>query len=78
MDIAGGPHGELEALLDVAALDEVLVGLWVVEAAHDGPHRVWWREDALREEGGALAGGCDGVGVVLQHGGFEVLELFSS
>ena len=24
MDIAGGPHGELEALLDVAALDEVL------------------------------------------------------
>ena len=76
MDIAGGPHGELEALLDVAALYEVLVSLRVVEAAHDGPHRVRRRVDTLREEGGALARGGYGVGMVLQHGGFEVLELF--
>jgi len=61
----------------VAALDEVLVGLGVVEAADDGPDSLRRRVDSLGEEGGALARG-HGVGVVLHDRGFEVEELLGS
>lgn len=49
---------------EVAALDEVLVGLWVVEAADDGPHQGDRSGDALRDGGAALVR-ADGVDVVL-------------
>ena len=58
----------------MAGLDEVLVGLRLVEAADDGPDGVRRRVDALREDGGALARG-EGVGVLVDDGGFEVVEL---
>lgn len=61
----------------MAALDEVLVGLGVVEAADDGPDSLRRRVDSLGEEGGALAR-CHGVGVVLHDRGYEVGELVGS
>lgn len=77
VDVASGADDELEILLDMAALDEVLVGLGVVEAADDGPDSLRRRVDSLGEEGGALARG-HGVGVVLQDRGYEVCELLRS
>lgn len=52
---------------DVAALDEVLVGLRVVEAADDGPDEGDGGGDLLDDGGAALVGG-HGVGVVASHG----------
>lgn len=49
IDVSGAADGHLEAVFDGAAFDEVLVGLWVVEAADDGPDGVWWRVDTLGE-----------------------------
>lgn len=48
---------------DVAALDEVLVGLWVVEPAHDRPHGGYGGCDVLGHGGAALVG-AHRVGVV--------------
>ncbi|KAA8517726.1 hypothetical protein F0562_015215 [Nyssa sinensis] len=47
---------------DVAALDEVLVGLWIVEAADDGPH--------CSDRGGDLLdGGCAALVGAHREGG---------
>lgn len=56
----------------VATFDEVLVGLWLVEAAEDGPDGRYSGGDGLEEEGGAAFGGGGGtprvvVGVVGQY-----------
>lgn len=75
VDLPGGPHGHVEVVGDVAAFDEVLVGLWAVEAADDGPDGGERGVDALGEEGGAL-GGAHKVGVVEDDGGLERVELF--
>lgn len=64
----------MKGLFDGAALDEVLVGLGLVEAADDGPYNFGRSLDALREEGGALAR-ADEVDVVLRDGGDEGAEL---
>ena len=74
IDVASDADGHVEGLFDGAALDEVLVGLGLVEASDEGPDGVWRRVDALGEEGGALAG-ADEVGVVLGDGGDEGGEL---
>lgn len=50
---------------DVAALEEVLVGLGAVEAADDGPDGGDGGGDGL-DDGGAALVGADGVGVVVQ------------
>lgn len=51
---------------DVAALDEVLVRLWVVETADDGPHGGDWGVDLLNDGGAALVQG-NSVVVVTRH-----------
>ena len=51
---------------DVATLDEVLVGLWIVEAADDGPDG-GDRGGDLLDDGGAALIGADDVGVVAWH-----------
>ncbi|BAT84031.1 uncharacterized protein HKW66_Vig0115240 [Vigna angularis] len=51
---------------DVAALHEVLVGLWVVEAPHHGPHGGDRRRDLLHHGGAALVRGHR-VDVVAGH-----------
>lgn len=66
-------HGEIGG--DMAGLDEVLVDLGLVEAAHDGPDGVERRVDALGEEGGGLGGRVDSVGVELGDCGAELGEL---
>ncbi|KAL6998452.1 hypothetical protein U1Q18_008579 [Sarracenia purpurea var. burkii] len=63
------PNGADSAVAvdEVAALDEVLVRLWVVEAADDGPDGGDWSGDLLHR-GGAALGGANGVGVVTAYG----------
>ncbi|KAL2500429.1 hypothetical protein Fot_34277 [Forsythia ovata] len=48
---------------DVAALEEMLVGLRVVEAADDGPDGGYWGGDFLNHSGAALVR-ADRVGVI--------------
>ncbi|CAL5388853.1 unnamed protein product [Camellia sinensis] len=55
------------AVDDVAALDEVFVGLGVVEAAEDGPDGGDWGGDLLDHSGAALVGSY-GVGVEAGYG----------
>ena len=64
-DLAEGPDIAV-AEDDVAALDEVLVGLRVVEAPHDGPHGGDRGGDLLHHGGAALVRGHD-MGVVPSH-----------
>ncbi|KAL7112218.1 hypothetical protein ACP275_05G138300 [Erythranthe tilingii] len=76
----GGEAGDHRQLADAAhaavadeaaALDEVLVGLGVVEAADQRPHRLRRRVDPLRDEG------CAGVGQCVEQvvGADDVLQL---
>lgn len=65
-DLAEGAHVAV-AHDDVAALDEVLVGLGVVEAAHHGPDGDDRRGDLLHDGGAALVG-PHRVRVVARHG----------
>ena len=44
------------AVNEVAALQKVLVGLRVIEAADDGPHGGDWGVDGLDHDGAALVG----------------------
>ena len=67
-DLAEGADCGAVAEDEVAGLDEVLVGLGVVEAADDGPHGGQRGGDLLDNGGAALVGG-NGVGVVTGHGG---------
>lgn len=50
IDVPSDADGHVKGLFDGAALDEVLVGLGLVEAADDGPDGVGRRLDALGEE----------------------------
>ena len=65
VDLAEGAHVAVSDD-DVAALDEVLVGLGVVEAPHDWPHGGDGGVDLL-DHGGAALLGAHGVGVVPRH-----------
>lgn len=51
----------------MAALDEMFVGLWVVEAADDGPHGRDWSVDLLDHGGTALVW-ANWVGMVPGNG----------
>ncbi|KAA8517459.1 hypothetical protein F0562_017752 [Nyssa sinensis] len=66
VDLAEGAYVAVPAD-DLAALDEVLVRLWVVEAANDGPNGGDWGRDLLDHGGAALVGSHD-VRVVASHG----------
>lgn len=74
VDVARVAHRHPEPLAHGAALDEVLVGVRLVELANHGPHRVRRRVDSLRQQGGALAR-VDSVGVELNRPRPQLLEL---
>uniref|UniRef100_A0A2P2JPW6 Uncharacterized protein n=1 Tax=Rhizophora mucronata TaxID=61149 RepID=A0A2P2JPW6_RHIMU len=73
-DVAGGPHIKREVGSHGAALDEVLVGLGLVEASNYGPDDVVGGVDALGQERGAFPR-VDSVGVELGDGGGQLLQL---
>lgn len=64
-DLSQGAHVAVSEG-DVAALDKVLVRLWVVEAADHGPYGGDGGGDLLRDGGAALIG-ANGVCVVACH-----------
>uniref|UniRef100_A0A2P2JPW4 Uncharacterized protein MANES_17G013400 n=1 Tax=Rhizophora mucronata TaxID=61149 RepID=A0A2P2JPW4_RHIMU len=74
VDVAGGPHGHREVGANGAALDEVLVGLGLVEAAYDGPDSVVGGVDALGQEGGTFSR-SNSVAVELGDGLGELVQL---
>lgn len=72
-DLTERSDGVRVSVDDVAGLDEVLVGLWVVEAADHGPDGGDGGADVL-DHGGAALVGAHGVGVEEGHGVREVGE----
>lgn len=66
VDLAEGADVDAVAVDDVAALDEMLVGLGVIEASNDGPHGGDRRVDGLDHDGAALVG-SHGVRVLANH-----------
>uniref|UniRef100_A0A803P382 Uncharacterized protein n=1 Tax=Cannabis sativa TaxID=3483 RepID=A0A803P382_CANSA len=65
VDLAEGAHVAI-TVDDVAALEKVFVGLWVIEPSHHGPYSLYSRIDRLDHARAALVG-SNRVGMVVSH-----------